>query len=282
MGSLAVGGLSLGEVLAARAAEGRGTNLETSVILLYLHGGPSQLETYDLKPDAPEKYRSVFRPIPTNVPGIEICEWFPLQAKLADKFALVRSLNHDVNIHSDGGIVVLTGKRPLQLDPTSQSKSEHPDFGSIVSRIRGFNSDAIPPYVAIPQQTYMTRPAYLGNQHRAFEVGNPTVENYAPPTLTLRAANGVQTLTDRKQLLGRLERMRRFADQHGPQTTSEFHDLAFQMLTSSKTAAAFDLALEADDLRDRYGRHLWGQGCLLARRLAEAGTGVISLYHQHA
>src|SRR5436309_1218149 len=149
-GTFVLGGLGLESLLAARAAAGD-PKPDTSVILLYLHGGPSQLETYDLKPEAPSAYRSVFRPIRTNVPGIEICELFPLQAKIADKFALVRSLHHDVDIHSDGGIVVLTGKRPTVLDPTSNSKSEHPDFGSVASAVRGVRSDAMPNYVAIPQ-----------------------------------------------------------------------------------------------------------------------------------
>jgi len=110
-GALALGGISLADVLAARAASGN-KNADTSVILLYLHGGASQLETYDLKPEAPTAYRSIFQSIPTRVPGMDICELFPRQAKIADKIALVRSLNHDVGIHSDGGIVVLTGKRP--------------------------------------------------------------------------------------------------------------------------------------------------------------------------
>ena len=139
IGALAMGGLSLPDVLRARAAAGtRGR--QTSVIMLYQHGGPSQLETYDLKPQAPTEYRSVFNPIATNVPGMEICELFPRQARLADKFSLVRSLHHEVGIHSDGGIVVLTGKQPTVLDPTSQSKSEHPDFGSIMSKLRGMES----------------------------------------------------------------------------------------------------------------------------------------------
>ena len=89
-----------------------------------------------------------------------LCELFPRQAAIADKFSIVRSLNHDIGIHSDGGIIVLTGKRPSVLHPTSQSKSEHPDFGSIASRLRG--TSAIPPYVAVPGQPYMTRPTYLG------------------------------------------------------------------------------------------------------------------------
>src|SRR5262249_19154886 len=154
-------GISLPDVLAGRAAA-REPNKDTAVILLYLHGGPSHLETYDLKPSAPSEYRSIFRTISTNVPGMTLCELFPLQARLADKFSLVRSLHHDVNIHSDGGIVVLTGKRPTVLDPTSQSKSEHPDFGSVASKLRDGGPDAMPRYIAIPRSTYMTRPVYLG------------------------------------------------------------------------------------------------------------------------
>src|SRR6185369_11399036 len=99
------------------------TSTDTSVILLYLHGGPSQLETYDLKPEAPIEYRSVFDPIRTRVPGLDICELFPLQAQLADKFSLVRSVHHTMSSHTDGGIEVLTGKTPTRPDPTSTSMS---------------------------------------------------------------------------------------------------------------------------------------------------------------
>ncbi|MFN0022195.1 MAG: DUF1501 domain-containing protein [Pirellulaceae bacterium] len=274
-GTLAIGGLTLPELLAAKARNGEGKK-DTAVILLYLSGGPSQLETYDLKPDAPVEFRSVFRPMPTNVPGMEICELFPRQAKIADKFSLVRSLNHDVGIHSDGGIVVLTGKKPTVLDPTSQSKSLHPDFGSVASKICGLGEHAIPPYVAIPSRIYMTRPAYLGMQHAAFETADPSGLNYKPPQLSVSARN-VAVLDDRRRLLAQVDRYRRDADESRSAGIDQFRDQAFQMLTSPEAAAAFDLSKEKDSLRDRYGRHLWGQGCLLARRLAEAGTAVISL-----
>ena len=122
VGALALGGLTLPEILAAKEASGTSGD-DTSVIMLYQHGGASQLETYDLKPDAPTSFRSVFNPIPTNVPGLDICELFPLQAQMADRFSLVRSLHHDVGIHSDGGIVALTGKRPTVLDPANVSRS---------------------------------------------------------------------------------------------------------------------------------------------------------------
>jgi hypothetical protein len=276
LGTLSLTGMSLASVLAGRAAAGE-ANKDTSVILLYLHGGPSHLETYDLKPDAPTAYRSIFRPIGTNVPGISLCELFPLQARLADKFALVRSLSHDVNIHSDGGIVVLTGKRPTVLDPTSQSKSEHPDFGSVASKLRDGGKDAMPRYVAIPRHTYMTRPVYLGMQHAAVEVSDPSSPSNRPAQL--RLGNDGSQLAHRRHLLRELDRLRRDTESSGRLAAMDrFRERAFDLLTSPRVAEAFDLGRESDRLRDRYGRHLWGQGCLLARRLAVAGAAVISLY----
>ena len=290
-GSLAgLAGAVSSERSPVRAATGNATGAhrarhDTSVILLYLHGGPSHLETYDLKPHAPSEYRSVFRSIPTKVVGLHVCEHLPRHAEVSDRFALVRSLHHDVNIHSDGGIVVLTGKRPTKLDPTSQSKSEHPDFGSVASALRGGALDAdstvrsMPPYVAIPRHTYMTRPTYLGAKHGAFDLGDPSAANFAPPCLTL-PADAVQSLVDdRRDLLQRLDAWRRDSDASGAMAAADqFQQQAFQMLMHPETAQAFELHREPDSLRDRYGRHLWGQGCLLARRLAEAGTAVISLY----
>lgn len=285
-GALALGGLTLADLLRTRevAADQKAQipSTDTSVILLYLHGGPSQLETYDLKTDAPSTYRSVFAPIPTVVPGMEICELLPLHAKVADRFSLVRSLHHDVSIHSDGGIVVLTGKRPEVLDPTSGSKSEHPDFGSVASRIRGLSAQGIPPYIAIPNKMYMTRPTYLGAYHGAFELGDPSTpdgSSFAPPRLYLPSGRDVRAFDDRRALLARMDRLRADLDHaEALTTTDQYRERAFHMLTSSEAAEAYDLSKEKDSLRDRYGRHLWGQGCLLARRLAEAGSAVISLY----
>src|SRR5262249_10660143 len=136
LGMLALGGLSLPELLAARAAAHR-SEPDTSVILFWMWGGPSQLETYDLKPEAPVEYRGPFRPIATAVPGMDLCELFPRQAQLGDKISLIRSLHHTMSAHNDASIELLTGKTPVQPDPTSTAFSEHPDFGMIASRLRG-------------------------------------------------------------------------------------------------------------------------------------------------
>lgn len=278
IGALALGGLSWPQIVAARAAEGKG-QFDTSVIMLYLHGGPSQLETYDLKPDAPSSYRSVFRPIRTVVPGMEICEHFPRQSRVADRFSIVRSLHHDVGIHSDGGIIVLTGKRPSKLDPTSQSKSEHPDFGVVTSRCRALDRPTLPPYVTIPRKPYMTLPAYLGMHHGPFELGDPSSESFQAPYLQMPKGLDGAGLENRKELLSQFDGLRRSLDwSQGGHAVDELREAAFRMLTSSQVADAFDIQREAVDLRDKYGRNLWGQACLLARRLAEAGTAVVNLY----
>ena len=278
LGAMALGGMTLPEILAAQERSGS-RRKETSVIMLYQHGGASQLETYDLKPEAPSSYRSVLNPIATNVAGMEICELFPRQAKLADRISIVRSLHHDVSIHSDGGIVALTGKRPTVLDPTSQSKSEHPDFGSVASAIKGIGDRAVPPYVAIPQKPYMTRPTYLGLHRSALETGDPNSSAYQPPQVKLAAGKDGEFLSQRKHLLRQFDRLRSDLDHDGQlEGTDRFRDLAFEMLTSPHVADAFAIDKEPDSLRDRYGRNLWGQACLLARRLAESGTSVVNIY----
>lgn len=277
VGASALGGLSLADLLAARAAAGTSvvSELPTSVILFWMWGGPSQIETFDPKPNAPSEYRGPFRPIATSVPGIEICELFPQLAKIADKYSLIRSLHHEMASHNDGSIEVLTGKTPSIADPTSTAKSEHPDLGMIASRLRGSRSDGLPQYIGIPTQPFMTRPQYLGVSHSAFVTGDPSAENFRPANLTIHGGLNGRRLDDRLGLA------RQF-DQHRQQLNATegleaFHRQAFQLLTSTSVANAFDLTREDPKLRDRYGRHLWGQSCLLARRLAEAGAGVVTI-----
>lgn len=277
VGMLALGGVTLSELLARRAAAGT-TDPDTSVILFWMWGGPSQLETWDMKPDAPSEYRGPLNPIHTNVPGIDICEYMPRLAQIADRFSIIRSLYHEMSAHNDGSIEVLTGKTPSVPDLTSQARSEHPDFGMIASRVRGLRADGMPQYVGAQKSPFMTRPSYLGIAHKAFETGDPSKPAYAPKNLTLATGIDNRRLDDRKALITQFDRFRQDLDlSQSMEGVGRFRQAAFQMLTSTKVANAFDLSKEDPKLRDRYGRHRWGQSCLLARRLAEAGTAVINI-----
>lgn len=277
IGTLALGGLTLPDLLRGRAAASQ-QNAETSVILFWMWGGPSQLETYDMKPNAPQEYRGPLHPIATNVPGMEICEYMPLQAARADKFSIIRSLHHEMSSHNDGSIEMLTGKTPLVPDPTSTARSQHPDFGMITSFIRGLRSDGMPQYIGAQKAPFMTDPNYLGIAHKAFETGDPSKDDYTPKNLTLATGVDNGRLLDRRSLVSQFDRFRRDLDLSGSlDGIDRFRDAAFTMLTSPKVADALDLSKEDVSVRDRYGRHRWGQSCLLARRLAEAGTAVINI-----
>jgi uncharacterized protein (DUF1501 family) len=274
IGGLALGGLGLADVLAAQPRPL--SHPDTAVILLYCLGGASQLETYDLKPDGPDMMRSVFAPIATRVSGMSICEHLPMHAEVADKFTLIRSMTHRINIHNDGSIAVLTGKEPSVPDPTSTARSEHPDFGMIASRMRGPHRAALPQYVAAPFGFQMTRPNYLGATHQAMPTGDPSTPSWSVPVLSLRGQT-VQSLENRRQLLQRFDALRDERARHAHQALDQFTAQAFDMLTSPAVARAFDINQEPAALRDRYGRNMWGQSCLLARRLAEAGVAVTSV-----
>ncbi|MEI8382097.1 MAG: DUF1501 domain-containing protein [Planctomycetota bacterium] len=195
-----------------------------------------------------------------------------------NRLAIVRSLHHEMSSHNDGSIELLTGKTPLVADPTSTAKSDHPDLGMVVSRLRGVRGDGLPQYVGIPTQPFMTQPAYLGLSHKAFVTGDPSVENFAVPNLSLAAGTDGTRLDERRVLVQQFDRFQRNLDQNGSlEGMDQFRSAAFSMLTSPAVRDAFDLNQETAESRDRYGRHLWGQSCLLARRLAEAGAGVITI-----
>jgi hypothetical protein len=276
-GVLALGGIGLEQVLAGRARAGN-PRLDTAVILFWMWGGPSHLETYDLKPRAPSEYRGPFRPIATDVPGLDICELFPLQAKLGSRISLIRSLHHEMSAHNDGSIELLTGKTPERPDPTSTAYSEHPDFGMVASRLRGTRADGLPHYVGVPRQPFMTRPVYLGLAHSAVAAGDPADVAYRPPNLALSAGIDAARLDERRGLLPQFDRLRRDLDLGGSlDGVEQFRGQALRMLTNPAIANAFDISREDDRLRDRYGRHLWGQSCLLARRLVEAGVSVVTI-----
>src|SRR5947199_10347150 len=170
---------------------------------------------------------------------MDFCEVFPLQARLAKRLAVVRSLHHTMSSHNDGSIELLTGKTPSVADPTSTAKSEHPDLGMIANRLRGSRPDGFPQYVGIPTQPFMTRPQYLGVSHSAFVTGDPSAENFRPANLTIHGGLNAQRLDDRLELARQFDRHRRRLDV--AEGLEAFHRQAFQLLTSTSVANAFDL-----------------------------------------
>jgi len=275
IGSLALGGFAWPQLLAARSVQ---TPRPTSVILFWMWGGPSQFETFDPKPAAPVEYRGPFRSTRTTVPGMDVCELFPRLARQGQRVALIRSLHHTMASHNDGSIEVLTGKTPAVADPTSTARSDHPDFGMIASRLRGLRPNGLPQYVGIPNQPAMVRPTYLGLNHQAFAAGDPSAANYHAPQLGLNGGVTVEQFAERRRLLAQFDALRRDMDAQGRlEGTDLLRTAAFQLLSNPEVGDAFDLGREDVRLRDRYGWHRWGQSCLLARRLAEAGAGVITI-----
>ena len=277
--------VGLAQILAAKeqsAEQGRAKK-DTSVILLWLDGGPGHMDTYDMKPEAPAEYRGIWKPIPTNVPGFEITELFPLQAKIADKFSVVRSLHHNTGDHFTGGHWMLTGRGGVSGAAT---KGKYPFFGSIATKVLGPRQPGMPAHVAVPYgMSIGLRPGYfggnyLGVHHNPFETeGDPNADNFQVRNIGLSQDLAIERLNDRRALLTSIDSLRRDADKSGMfDSMDRFDRTAFDMVTGAKTREAFDLSKEDPALRDRYGRHAWGQSTLLARRLVEAGTTFVSCH----
>jgi hypothetical protein len=257
-------GITLADLLRARAhgaiPTGRAApSRPKSAIMIYLPGGPSHLDMYDLKPDAPAEIRGEFKPIATNVPGVQICEHFPLQAQMWDKLAAVRSII-SVDEHSDS--LVMTG-----YSQRENMTANHPSFGSVVSRARGQNSD-VPTFVSLRGMSRGTEPGFLGISHRPFSPSGPGNENLRPlPTVN------ADRLGDRRAMLNTFDGVRRDADANMAGLDA-FTQRAFDMITSGGVRNALDLNREPQTSRARY------QGVeqfLTARRLVEAGVGCVTL-----
>lgn len=275
-GSLALGGLTLSQFLRMKAeAAAKPAVEDPAVILIWLQGGPSHMETYDLKPEAPVDYRGEMRPIRTVVPGMDICELLPLHAKVADRFNLIRSISHGFANHAGGAGRFLSGRDPIRpLDP----KAQHPCLGPMVAKMLEHRDVGVPNYVASDENVYGGGAAGLGGAYLPFVVArDPNLPNFEVQNLSLMPylAN---RLDDRLTLLSQIDRLRRDIDRSGTmRDMDQYNRRATSLLTSRRARDAFDIAKEDPKLRDRYGRHKWGQRALLARRLVESGVSFVTM-----
>ncbi|MBN9117940.1 MAG: DUF1501 domain-containing protein [Planctomycetes bacterium] len=259
-------GLTLADVLRVKAGQDPAASQKTpqkAAIMIYLPGGPSHMDMYDLKPEAPMEFRGEFKPIQTNVSGVQICEHMPLQARMWDKLAVVRSLV-SVDEHSDS--LVMTG-----YSENTNRTASHPSFGSVVSKLRSGGPNDVPPFVSLRGGGSVgTEPGYLGVSHRPFTPSGAGMSN-------LRLAGGVTSdrMDDRKDLLGKFDTARREIDASGTMKGMDtFTGRAFDMVASGVVRKALDLKNEDPKTRDRYKGV---EDFLTARRLVEAGVGCVTL-----
>jgi hypothetical protein len=288
-GVLGAAGLSLADLLRLEARANTGTR-RPSVILLWMRGGPSHIDMWDPKPDAPAEYRGEFGTMPTNVPGIQLTDMLPMCAAVMDKWSIVRSLHHQDAGHSSGDQICFTGY-PSGPNP---DENVYPSCGSIVSRQLGHLDRTLPAYVMIPRLLPGAGAGYLGVTHKPFETqvdpatpGPFQLRNFAAPTgVTL------EQMGDRRQLLGDFDTLRRDLDASGQMSALDnFQQQAWEMVTSPAARQAFDLDSEPQAVRERYGfmpafnpgavdrcgAPNWSQRMLLARRLVEAGVRLVTV-----
>ena len=264
-----------------------------SVIMLYLHGGHPQQETFDPKPGAPDTVRGEFGPIPTALPGVQFCELLPQCAALADKLTVVRSLTHGNTNHVQASLPAQTGhahpeaaRRRGDFPPSS---SDFPPIGAVLDGQRQ-TWTGVPSWVRIgpimrrSNGTWLhgQLPGFLGERHSPFVVD----QNLMPEDVQIEAVSPEvprMRLDARRDLLATVDRQRRLLDRAASvQTLDDYYARAFDLLGSKRVAGAFDLAAESEPTRERYGKTEFGQRCLLARRLAEAGVPMINVNYCHS
>jgi len=284
VGALGAFGVRLVDVLSRRSLAVEPSPVK-SVVLLWLWGGPSHLDTFDMKPNAPVEYRGPFEPIATRVPGLIFCELLPGLAGVADKLAVIRSMHHASNDHGVAGTIALTGSEAgaVSLGGTVSTGAMRPSIGSIIGRLHPRPSDQLPGYVILGSQLHQGLKkvvgeggGLLGTAHDPFRLDYDPVEGLKIPSLELPRELSAERLDRRFAMLRHSGSM---GDSQGRSISSidRHYDLAHTLLTSRQTMKALDLSAEPQGVREAYGRHRFGQCCLLARRLVEAGQPVVQV-----
>ena len=271
VGALSLGGFTLPHYLALAGNGKLASGRADRAIFIELPGGPSHLDTFDLKPNAPSEYRGAFNPIKTNVPGIEISEHLPRLSKVADKFCILRGVSHTLAAHRLGREYVNTGTKPIPA-------LEYPSYGAVVSKERPVEPE-IPNVVAVPRASQ--GPGFLGIRYAALETNSTPTPNtaFSVRGISLPEEIGVHEVNRRQQLLQKLDR--RFADlQNSDQLLEgldQFSSQAHSMITSSRARQAFDISQEPESFAQQFGDESFGQSCLLALRLVESGVRLVSV-----
>lgn len=283
-GAAAAGAISASPSVASGG--GTGSANGTAAIVFFLAGGPSHIDTYDMKPDVSAEIRGPFSPIDTNVTGLQVCELMPCHVEIADRLAVIRSITHDLSVHDDATHWVQTGYPLLGARQRGQT---HPSQGAVVANVCVANAAAVPSYICIPED-YRTHAgfyegaAYLGPRYQALNAGgDPSLGNFRPPEFKLPAEVTLPRLDDRQNLLHALDRLaREGAAIPAYRELDQVHQQAVELTQGSQVRQAFDLARETEEVRQAYGMHAYGQSALLARRLVEAGAKyvVINLYEK--
>ncbi len=288
VGGLSALGLTMPGLLSGRAGgPARRTGRAKNCIVLFLMGGPPQHSTWDPKPDAPANIRGEFGPIDTNVPGLRLCSLLPNLARQADKLCLLRAMSTGDNAHSSSGYYMLTGvpHAPMNAENVNPgAPNDWPMLGAIVRRLRG-DHGGLPASVRLPMHIFNTDGSVWPGQDAGF-LGrgsdpwlfrcDPAAPGFHIPEFTLAADVPVQRLSQRRDLVRQLDlALAATSDARG--SFDGMRAQAFDLLASPQARAAYDLAREPAAVRDRYGRHHFGQSCLLARRLVEAGVSLVQV-----
>jgi len=281
-GTLSAGaiGLNLADSLKLQAA-GNSRGNDINCILLFLIGGPSQLDTWDLKPDAPDNVRGPFKPIKTNVPGIEIGEHFPLMAKMADRYALLRSVHHTAApIHE-------TGHQMMQTGYLARGGLEHPHYGAVLSQLKGRTNTGLPPFMILPgpigntgvSVSHGQTAGFLGAKHEPFFLrGDAAAKGFQIADINPPSGIDPERMKTRKALLESVDNAQKAFDAtEDIRSRDSAYEQAFGLLFAERAKKAFDIAEEKDTVRSRYGRNTFGQSCLLARRLVENGVRFVTV-----
>lgn len=295
-GGLGLLGVSLPGLLRsqARAAPANGRHptfgKAKSCLIIFLNGGASHHDTFDMKPDAPAEVRGEFNPIASNVPGIRVCEHLPRVARVMDRCTVVRSLSHTDTNHPSGVYWMITG-HPYHKGIGSGlsehiSREDHPHIGSALTAVEGKRDRAAPVFVTLPDYIAVNGPIRAG-QHGGFlgsrydpmvPRGNPDSPEFKPWDLGIVPSVPASRLADRRALLGALGHVRTHLEKDaGGKSMDQYYDKAYGVLASGVTRRAFDMEQEPTKVRERFGRNLFGQSVLLGRRLVEAGVRLVQV-----